>query len=104
MIDIKHNESKNATLSIMEQLFEKRYQTADVHFVFEENGVKTRIPAHRNILAMGSQIFHEMFFGPNKLFVDGDIPTRSSRVLSQTFDVFIALFYGEKNGNLSMNK
>lgn len=92
-----YEKSKVNTVSIMERLFQTKARTADVHFVFEVNGVPThRISAHRNVLAMGSPIFDEMFFGPDKHFIEGDIPTRSSTITSYTFEAFIALFYGKQ--------
>lgn len=96
-----HNEylyegAKRHILNVMDKMFEKRSQTADVHFAFEENGTQIRIPAHTNVLAIGSSVFEEMFFGPNKHFISGDIPTKSVTISALTFDAFITLFYGKK--------
>lgn len=78
---------------IMEHLHKTRSVTADVNFIFEENNREIRILAHKVVLAVGSSIFNEMFYGPNS--VRGDIPTRSSTITSQTFEAFIKLFYGK---------
>lgn len=90
-------------LNVMQELFKNIVHTADVHFVFDENGEKVRIPAHKNILAIGSTVFADMFYGPDKHFINGDIPTRSSTVSARTFEAFISLFYG-KNIILSASK
>lgn len=88
--------ARRQVLNIMEQMFEERAQTADIHFVFDENGMQNRIPAHTNILSIGSLVFEDMFHGPDKHFISGDIPTRSATISSSTFDAFITLFYGKK--------
>lgn len=94
--------ARGQILNIMEQMFEKRAQTADIYFVFDENGTQNRIPAHTNILSIGSLLFEEMFYGPDKHFISGDIPTRSATISSTTFDAFITLFYGKKLLQLQM--
>lgn len=100
--ELLYDEAKKNAVSLMETLFEKRALTADIHFVIEENGEKKRIPAHRSILAIGSPIFEEMFFGPEKLFRDGDIPT--TKISSEIFGAFIPLFYGEESTSFKASK
>lgn len=87
------NENKHASI-ITDQLFKSRDQTADVYFVYSGPcGDTVRIPAHRNILAVGSTILNDLFFGPHK--ITGDIPTKSTTVTSRTFEAFISLLYGK---------
>lgn len=89
------NEKQHASI-IVDLLFKTRDRTADVFFVYNGPGADTvRIPAHRNVLATGSKMFNELFFGPGKF--SGDIPTRSSTITWQTFEAYISLLYG-KNG------
>lgn len=96
--------AKENAVSVMEKLFEKRAQTADIHFVLEENGEKKRIPAHKSILAIGSPRLEEMIFGPNQHFIDGEIPAKCTTISSETFDAFISLFYGEQTSSFEAYK
>lgn len=88
------NDRKHASI-IVELLYKSRDRTADVHFVYHgPSGGTVRIPAHRNVLGMGSTILYDLFFGPHK--ITGDIPTKSTTVTAQTFESFISLLYGKK--------
>lgn len=81
---------------IVDLLYKSRDRTADVYFVYHgPSGDVVRIPAHRNVLAMGSPVLNDLFFGPHK--VTGDIPTRSTTVTSKTFETFISLLYGKNS-------
>lgn len=95
------NERKHISI-IMDLLYKSRDQTADVYFQF--NGPDTldavRIPAHRNVLAAGSTVLNDLFFGPHK--ITGDIPTRSTTVISQTFEAFVSLLYGKRNEHFNI--
>lgn len=79
---------------IIDLLYKSRDRTADVHFSYHGPcGHTVRIPAHRNVLGMGSSILNDLFFGPHKIV--GDIPTKSNTVTAQTFEAFISLLYGK---------
>lgn len=87
------NESKHVSYMI-DLLYRSRDQTGDVHFLYEHQGTTVvRIPAHKNVLAIGSTVLNDVFFGLRKL--TGDIPTRSNTVTVETFEAFIALLYGK---------
>lgn len=87
--------AKETAFLTLHQIYENRAHTADIHFEFEENGELTIIPAHKNILANGSPVFHDMFFGHDR--IHGDINTRSDCITSDMFKTFLALFYGMKS-------
>lgn len=65
---------------------------ADVHFVFTNNNIEEKIPAHKLILTVLSPVFRAMFFGPMKekkdvLIVDSD---------ADAFKEFLQFFYLRK--------
>ncbi|XP_037044243.1 BTB/POZ domain-containing protein 6-A-like [Bradysia coprophila] len=62
---------------------------ADVHFVFDANGVKYKIPAHKYMLAIGSPVFDAMFYG--KMKVTGDVTITDYR--AESFKEFLQFFY-----------
>lgn len=99
-----HFLASRCAVFVMDELFKRRAQTADIVFVMEENGVEKRIPAHKCVLAMGSPVFEEMFFGPKKQFIDGAILARTTTISSQTFDAFITLFYGKYPTSFKANE
>lgn len=87
------DENKHVSI-VVDLLYKNRDHSADVYFVYEGPcATSVRIPAHRNILAVGSTVLEDLFYGPHKVI--GEIPTRSSTVSSQTFEAFISLFYGD---------
>lgn len=93
-MSIQQFNENNHVSFIVDLLYKNRDRSGDVNFVYHGpvNSPVT-IPAHRIILAAGSTILDDLFFGPHK--VTGDIPTRSNTVPSQTFEAFIALLYGK---------
>lgn len=94
---IQQFDENNHKSFLVDSLYGSRQQTADVHFLYEgpnnKDSTVIRIPAHRNVLAVNSTVFNELFYGPRE--VSGDIPTRSNTVTSQTFEAFISLLYGK---------
>lgn len=64
--------------------------TADVHFKFTlPDDSEYRVPAHKNILAAGSEVFHSMFYGsftsPNEVEIVDASP--------KAFEEFMQFFY-----------
>lgn len=74
--------------SIGEKLYLKS-KKADVHFIFESNGNCERVPAHKNLLSEGSEVFDAMFFGSLKEHGDIKIVDASAEAFKQ----FLRLFY-----------
>lgn len=76
-------------------------ETADVHFVFKVDDEEQRVAAHKNILALGSPVFHSMFYGTLK--EKGDVKITDSS--AKGFMDFLSIFYLEEvkitNGNIS---
>lgn len=66
--------------------------TADVNFHFDYNGVDKTVPAHKCLLAMGSPVFHQMFFGELK---EGNKVTIVD-VSAEAFTEFLQFFYLDK--------
>lgn len=94
---LKHYQSDLST-KINEKLYLNE-QTANVWFVFEcLNGEKTKIAAHKSILAQGSDSFHTMFYGSLKEGDDVKIVDVSPDGLKQ----FLQFFY-LKQINLTMD-
>lgn len=67
-------------------------ETADVHFIFDVDGHKQRVPAHKNILVSGSSVFRSMFCG--KLKEEHDINIVD--VSPNRFMEFLTIFYLQK--------
>lgn len=74
--------------SIGEKLYLKS-KKADVHFIFESNGNSERVPAHKILLASGSEVFDTMFYGSLK--EQGDIKIVDAS--AEAFKQFLRLFY-----------
>lgn len=76
-------------------------ETADVHFVFKVDDDEQRVAAHKNILALGSPVFHSMFYGTLK--EKGDVKITDSS--ANGFMEFLSIFYLEEvkitNANIS---
>lgn len=78
--------------SYSEQICSKLYldeETADVHFIFGTGDSRMKIPAHKMLLAKGSDVFHKMFYGdfkkPNEIEVVD--------VSADAFKCFLQYFY-----------
>ncbi|XP_031639147.1 BTB/POZ domain-containing protein 6-like [Contarinia nasturtii] len=70
-------------------------ETADVKFVIQTNAIltiETSVPAHKNILSVGSPVFKAMFYGPMKEKGDVKIVDTSPN----GFKEFLQFFYLEK--------
>lgn len=84
-------ENSFATKSVLD-ITKKLYlseETADVYFIFNIDGKKQRVPAHKNILATGSSVFRSMFYGKFKEVGDVGIVDSSP----ECFKEFLAIFY-----------
>lgn len=66
--------------------------TADVHFHFDYKGIDKSIPAHKCLLAIGSPVFQQMFFG--KLKEGNDVNIVDASV--EGFTEFLQFFYLDK--------
>lgn len=66
--------------------------TADVHFHFDYKGIDKSVPAHRCLLAIGSPVFQQMFFGELKEGNDVNIVDASA----EGFTEFLQFFYLDK--------
>lgn len=64
-------------------------ETADVHFIFAENGEEKKLPAHKYLLAIGSPVFQRMFYGHLK--EEGDVTISDATV--EAFGEFLQFFY-----------
>ncbi|XP_031633825.1 BTB/POZ domain-containing protein 6-like [Contarinia nasturtii] len=65
-------------------------KTADVNFVFKIYSKRTKsVPAHKNILSVGSPVFNAMFYGPMKEKSDVKIVDSSP----EAFKEFLQFFY-----------
>ncbi|KAG4079203.1 hypothetical protein HA402_015859 [Bradysia odoriphaga] len=64
-------------------------ETADVHFIFNENGTEEKVPAHKYMLAIGSPVFKSMFYGDLK--EEGDVSITDSS--AEPFMEFLQFFY-----------
>lgn len=70
-------------------------KTADVHFTFESSsndGIETRITAHKSLLAATSDVFGAMLYG--ELKETGDIPVIDAS--DAAFKEFLQYFYQRK--------
>lgn len=63
--------------------------SADVHFEFQTADEVIKVPAHKAILAITSQVFHAMFFGQLK---EGDV-VKIVDCDAEAFKEFLQLFY-----------
>lgn len=70
---------------------------ADVHFIFNNNDIEEKIPAHKFILSVLSPVFKAMFFGPMK---EGE-NVKMSDSNADGFKEFLQFFY-LRNVSLSM--
>lgn len=85
-------ESINLPIEVFSAVGRKLYlesKNADVYFVFESNGTTERIPAHKILLASGSEVFEAMFFGSLK--EEGEIKIVDASCAA--FKQFLRLFY-----------
>lgn len=64
-------------------------ETADVQFVFDENGSEKKIPAHKYMLAIGSPVFKAMFYG--NLKEEGNVVIADT--CAEPFAEFLQFFY-----------
>jgi len=69
--------------------------TCDVKFTFEDknSGVKSELPAHKLVLALGCDVFMAQFYGPHKEERD-TIPVEDSSV--DAFKLLLELLYNKK--------
>lgn len=67
----------------------KDEEMADVHFVFKSG---ERVPAHKNLLAAASEVYHAMFYGPIKEI--GDV--QMDEPWATGFVEFLQFFYSNK--------
>lgn len=80
---------KNKLMSKMMPDLYLNDELSDVKFAFEKNGATVFLPSHKLILATGSKVFRQMFFGslPEKKIV---------RIVDESFEdfkVFLQFFY-----------
>lgn len=84
------------SVDVARRCTEKLYlnsKTADVHFVFGTDPAHIQeVPAHKNVLSTGSQVFNAMFYGPCKEL--GDILIRDAS--AEAFKEFLQMFYLNK--------
>lgn len=66
--------------------------TADVYFSFEIDGEEHSVPAHKNILSLGSPVFYAMFYG--KMKETGTIKIVDAS--KDAFKDFLTIFYHDK--------
>lgn len=66
-------------------------KTADVHFIFNTDDGQKRIPAHKNVLALGNDVFKSMFYGGFKEVREIEV----SDVSADAFVEFLRFFYSD---------
>lgn len=66
-------------------------ETSDVHFGFIVEQQLERVPAHKSILAKGSEVFQSMFYG--KLREEGDVDIVDAPI--DAFKAFLWFFYSD---------
>lgn len=96
MVKVKQFETKSVA-NIIKNMYLNE-ETADVHFVFD---VEHRVPAHKNILASESKVFHTMFVGALK--EKGQVKiTDASPKCFEGFDLFNLRNTSDITGSLSV--
>lgn len=83
---LNHGSESDVFSNTGEKLY-MRTEKADVYFIFESTG--DRIPAHKLLLASGSDVFDAMFYGP--LREESDI--KMVDVSADAFKEFLQFFY-----------
>lgn len=80
------------TYKSLETSFKKLYLDAELSDIrFEFNNSAKIIPAHKNVLAIASPVFKELFYGPKKQTV-----VKISGIDPDYFEVFLNFFYLEE--------
>lgn len=96
--EIKYFCKSGLSVELTKKLFMDE-ETADVYFVFETDTDQRRIAAHKIILAKGSSVFQQMFYGVLK--ESGDVKIVDSSV--EGFQEFLQFFYLENVGLTMVN-
>ncbi|XP_037049492.1 BTB/POZ domain-containing protein 3-like [Bradysia coprophila] len=86
----QHHANETEILSKVGRNLYLNAEKADVHFIFESED--ERVPAQKNILSSGSDVFDTMFYGPLK--EEGDIKIVDAT--AEAFKEFLRFFYFNK--------
>ncbi|XP_037049628.1 BTB/POZ domain-containing protein 3-like [Bradysia coprophila] len=86
----QHHANETEVLSKVGRNLYLNAEKADVHFIFESED--ERVPAQKNILSSGSDVFDTMFYGPLK--EEGDIKIVDAT--AEAFKEFLCFFYFNK--------